>query len=151
MINNNNYNILIEDIHNYTAYDLSSSEIEKQIEIRMIALDLLKNWNAIRSSGNTINSEMLFSIEELSEFFYINKSKKNNFEDILVKLHNALSSSEDIKNKFISYLIGDTIYFCVPNLMKLQWFIDRIIPLSNYYENVCSKKHENNNIIKIKF
>ena len=111
-----------------------SGELEDQIHIRTIALDLLRNWNAYRQSGNDIHKEFLFSITELADFFYIRIDKQIEFEEMLTKAHKYFQKNKgnhDFAN--ISYNINGNIYFFMPNLLKVWPLVENIIVNSVYY------------------
>lgn len=123
-----------EDFYNNQLCDLCYRDLEDQITIRSVALDILRNWNAYRKSGNDIMKEFLFSITELSDFFYIRIDKQEEFKTLLEKAHKYFQKNKE-KNGYgnISYTLCGTIYFCVPNLLK-QWpLTENIILMSIYY------------------
>jgi hypothetical protein len=123
-----------EDFYNHDLCDDISRDFEDQILIRTIALDILRNWNSYRKSGHDIMSEFLFSIDELSDFFYIRIDKYDEFRELLIKAHKFFQKKKDKYGYAnISYKICGTIYFCVPNLL-IQWpLVEQIILQSVYY------------------
>jgi len=137
---NYEYDEKIEDSFNNEMIHISSSELNDQISIRMLALDIFKNWNCHRKSGNEISKEFLFSIEELQDLFYIRVDKQELFHELLAKAHKCFQKKKERSGYHnISYMICGTIYFCVPNLLKIWWIVDQLIPLSIYYQKYTTK------------
>ena len=123
-----------KDFYDDELYKMCAQDLEDQVNIRMIALDILKNWNTYRQSGNDIHQELLFSISELADFFYIRTDSQGEFKELLTEAHSYFQKN---KGRYgydnISYKICGNIYFCVPNLMKVWPIVDNMVALSVYY------------------
>lgn len=128
------FNMDKKDFYDNELCDICSFELEEQIHIRSIALDILKNWNAYRQSGNDIQKEFLFSISELADFFYIRIDKQDEVRNLLIKAHKYFQKNKEKKGySNISYNICGKIYFCLPNLLKIWPIVEKIILMSIYY------------------
>ena len=135
---NYEFDIYKNEMYKDEFFNQCQNDLESDINIRSVALDILKNWNMYRQSGNDIMKEYLFSLDELADFFFIRIDKQEEFKDLLIRAHHYFQNNKDqFLYENMSYEIGGTLYFCVPNLLKFWPLIENIVPISIYYKSAA--------------
>jgi hypothetical protein len=109
------------------AVNMSYINLEKQIRTKQAVIYMIYSWKELYNSSlptiEEINNEYLFSEEELKRIFHIFPGRDDIFSNVL----------KEFAARYV-FFINKTKYYSLPKIIETYWVLERIVPLTMFWE-----------------